>query len=156
MAGAVWGIGCTQYGDGTKADGTCGQVGGTPYSVGKQTMMQTLKGWGSVVRWGGQPIIIIVQTLKGWGSVTRWRGQPKGEDNRWFSFPLRNPPAFLSIAALIFHQSADWFVFVRGGFFVRTTRAGRGQSRKDWQRRRISEPSWKMRAMEQPVNRRGG
>ena len=98
----------------------------------------------------------IVQTLKGWGSVTRWRGQPKGEDTQWFSFPLRNPPAFLSIAALIFHQSADWFVFVRGGFFMRTTRAGRGQSRKDWQRRRISEPSWTMRAMEQPVNRRGG
>ena len=93
--------------------------------------------------------IIIVQTLKGWGSVTRWRGQPKGEDNRWFSFPLRNPPAFLSIAALIFHQSADWFVFVRGGFFMRTTNAGRGQSRKDWQRGRISEPSWKMCAMNQ-------
>ena len=37
--------------------------------------MQTLKGWGSVVRWGGQPIIMI-QTLKGWGSVTRWGGQP--------------------------------------------------------------------------------
>ena len=109
--------------------------GGQPIII-----VQTLKGWGSVVRWGGQPII-IVQTLKGWGSVTRWRGQPKGEDNQWFSFPLRNPPAFLSIAALIFHQSADWFVFVRGGFFMRTTRAGRGQSRKDWQRGRISEPS---------------
>ena len=38
-------------------------------------MIQTLKGWGSVTRWRGQPII-IVQTLKGWGSVTRWRGQP--------------------------------------------------------------------------------
>ena len=97
-----------------------------------------------VLRWATYRMI---QTLKGWGSVTRWRGQPKGEDNRWFSFPLRNPPAFLSIAALIFHQSADWFVFVRGGFFMRTTRAGRGQSRKDWQRGRISEPSWKMCAM---------
>ena len=31
---------------------------------------------------------------------------------------------------------------------MRTTNAGRGQSRKDRQRRRTSEPSWKMRAMD--------
>ena len=31
---------------------------------------------------------------------------------------------------------------------MRTTSAGRGQSRKDWRHRCTSEPSWKMRAMD--------
>ena len=85
--------------------------------------------------------------LKRLGNVTRWRGQHKGEDNQWFSCPLMNPPAFLSTAAFTANQSADWVrLFKRGGFQMRTTSAGRGQSLKDWQRRSTCEPSRKMRA----------